>query len=266
MIKKVPLHFKIGTFSILENNQKHFVQVLYPLPCFDVIEMIESNQNVDSYQLFGCANAGQQKTIRSILQTIRTTRHVPALEIAVLKNFPTQDNFHSHRLFVLSILSLLNDKFDLALEPKELDSLIEWKEKESFLSESHPLLLSNKTAETERIDLNLSGLWVILQYISTSGEDSFQETIAEANSYQNKAQLIETLQQDISVWKKERFSKTRNAVSQNGQAIAEAQNIMKTAGSSYTSVNHENSCVIGLFKERPSLQFESGHTRTFQLK
>lgn len=266
MIKKVPSHFKIGTFSILENNQEHFVQVLYPLPCFDVIEIIEVNQNVDSYQLFGFANESQQETIRSILQAIRTTRHVPALEIAVLKNFPTQDNFHSHRLFTLSILSLLNDKFDLDLEPKELDSLIKWQEKEFYLNESYPLLLSSKTGETERIDLNLNGLWVILHYTSTSGEDSFQKAIAEANSYQNKVQLIKTLQQDITVWKKERSSKTRNGVFENEQAIAEAQNKMETAGSSYTSVNHENSSVIGLFKERPSLQFEHGHTRTFQLK
>ena len=182
MIKKVPASIEMGPFlfSDGQNSAQRSVRVLLPVPLFYVIEIVENNQQEDTFQSFGFANDNQLGAMRKTLQIKRNNYLIPPLDIGLLMAIPSDSSLQDIEAIKSVTDSLLKEKFDLKIEPTQIEGKTDDTRTAHLYDRTKAMLVSNDEKQTHELALKLNGVWMVLHFWDDQNVDLIEPRIAEA--------------------------------------------------------------------------------------
>lgn len=225
--------------------------VFYPLPFYDVLEVIQSSNANSLYELFlsGIAiegNAANNLCVKAYQVLKKDFPQLPAVKIYLHKTIPAGAGLGGGSADGAFTLRLMNDKFNLNLSQQQLINYA------LALGSDSPFFIINKPCFAQKrgellqiIDLNLSGYKLILINPGIHINTGWAFTQVQFSNTKNIKAII---QQPVETWKEFLTNDFELPVFEKYPEIKFIKNYLYEEGALYASMSGSGSSVYGIFE------------------
>ena len=228
--------------------------VMVPIPLYDVLEaVVDPDLSAVIYTRSGLEIPGSSASdlcMRAV-EMIRSIRALPGLRLHLHKIIPMGAGLGGGSSDGAFTLLLLNNLLDLGLSPAELHEMAaELGSDCAFFLKDGPQLALGRGEELRSIDLNLSGLHMILVNpgIHVATPEVYRNTIPTEVSWDLGRKLIREL---APSWQGHLLNTMEPYVFEKHPEIAQIKTALLDAGALYASMSGSGSSVFGLFEHLP---------------
>jgi len=201
MVYFAPAKINIGLYITNKRSDGyHNIEtVLYPIPLYDVIEIIEYSEL--SFEEFGFSSKSEWQNNLCIqaYNLLKTDFDLPPIKIHLLKNIPVQAGLGGGSSDAVAVLHLLNKMFDLHIESSVLKQYaLNLGSDCPFFVEHQPSYAYGRGELLEHLDFSLKNKYIVIimppHGIST--KEAFKTIYFSQNS-----ELKKHILSDIRNWK-----------------------------------------------------------------
>ena len=238
--------------NIIEQRPDGFHNIescFYPVPWFDALEVIEGEKF--SFATSGIDIPGDGNICIEAYELLKKDFGLPPVSIHLHKNIPIGAGLGGGSADGAFMLSLLNDKFSLAISTKQLQHYA------SQLGSDCPFFIDNKPCFVEctgdifsPINIDLQGLYIVIIYPQIHIDTiSAYKNITPSGSTADLKNILET--NPIKDWPEQ----VSNAFEKNADiTIINLKEELFAQGALYASMTGSGSAIYGLFSDAPKIQ------------
>ncbi|MCE3226186.1 MAG: 4-(cytidine 5-diphospho)-2-C-methyl-D-erythritol kinase [Bacteroidetes bacterium] len=233
--------------------------VFYPVTWLDGLELLESGSGKPfELSLSGYIVEGrpEDNLIYKCWKLISADYSVPDIKVHLHKNIPMGAGIGGGSSDAAFFINLLNKKFELKLSETEKHRIAsELGSDCGFFLENIPKFATGRGNEFSDVKIDLSSFYILLVHpnIHSNTKDAFGGLIP-AIPIRNLKDDIEN--SPIEIWKDRVFNDFDATIFKKYPLIKELKEQLYASGAVYTSMSGSGSCVYGIFKNRPALNFD----------
>jgi 4-diphosphocytidyl-2-C-methyl-D-erythritol kinase len=247
------INLGLSVVSKRDDGYHNIETLFYPIPFYDVLEVINDNQpSNQEVQLSTSGKIIQGEEEKNLcIKAYRLLKkdfpEIPAISIHLHKNIPMGAGLGGGSSDGAYMIKLLNEKFNLGLDSIKMKSYA------LQLGSDCPFFIDNKPAFAEgrgeilhEVDIDLSGYGIILinPGIHVSTADAFRNISPSAAAHP----YSEIINLPVNQWKDSLFNDFEKPVFEIHPAIQEIKEKLYTAGARYASMTGTGSTVYGIFE------------------
>lgn len=247
------INLGLSVVSKRDDGYHNIETLFYPIPFYDVLEVINDNQpSNQEVQLSTSGKIIQGEEEKNLcIKAYRLLKkdfpEIPAISIHLHKNIPMGAGLGGGSSDGAYMIKLLNEKFNLGLDSIKMKSYA------LQLGSDCPFFIDNKPAFAEgrgeilhEVDIDLSGYGIILinPGIHVSTADAFRNISPSTPVHPYSAVTNTPLNQ----WRNTLFNDFEKTVFDLHPAIRQIKEKLYTVGASYASMTGTGSTVYGIFE------------------
>ncbi|MEO5563301.1 MAG: 4-(cytidine 5'-diphospho)-2-C-methyl-D-erythritol kinase [Chitinophagaceae bacterium] len=231
--------------------------VFYPLPFYDVLELIHSNNTGLSFTSTGLTISGNKNDnlcVKAYELLKKDFPAIPAAQLHLHKTIPMGAGLGGGSADGAFTLQLLNNKFNLGLSQEQLTGYA------LTLGSDCPFFIINKPCigtgrgeklEPANVDLSAYRIILINPAISIHTGSAFSGI---QPSVPDKP-VASIIQQPVKTWRSELINDFETTVFKQHPEIKEIKDKLYKQGAIYASMSGSGSTVYGIFPKDKSVQF-----------
>lgn len=232
--------------------------VFYPLPFYDIIEIIEKENSSATEPEFSSTGIeipgpGNNLCVHAWELLKKDRPSLPSVKMHLHKTIPTGAGLGGGSSDASFTLMLINEKFKLGLSTSQLMSYaLKLGSDCPFFLMKEPAFAKGRGEILEQVELNLSDyiLALVNPGIHVSTRDAFEEIIPSSP----KKSIREIIQQPVESWKEELKNDFEVTVFRKHPRIASIKDELYNKGALYASMSGSGSTVFGIFKQDEDLK------------
>ncbi len=219
--------------------------IFYPVPLFDVLEAVPSNQ--DSFSQSGIIIPGDDNICVQARDLFRKNYDTPPLSIHLHKTIPAGAGLgggSSDGAFMLKLLSSF-------AASRPTDEIL--KKMALQLGSDCPFFLENKPAyatgrgeNLNAINLDLAGYYLVI--VNPGIHISTREAFTGLETYSESGSLSQTTTTKVADWKEVIINDFEKTVFRRYPELMEIKRTLYDAGADYASMTGTGSTIFGLFR------------------
>jgi 4-diphosphocytidyl-2-C-methyl-D-erythritol kinase len=231
--------------------------IFYPLPFYDVLEIIKSsNNNIQtSFSTSGLTIDGNKENNLCVKAYELLKKDHPSLPAAIIhlhKVIPTGAGLGGGSADAAFTLKLINDKFNLGLSTNQLiDYSLQLGSDCPFFILNKPCFASGRGEILEEIELKLSDYKIII--INPGIHISTAQAFAGITPSRPSKSVKEIIQQPIETWKTELINDFEKSIFIQFMEIESIKNMLYDNGAAYASMSGSGSTIYGIFKKTDTI-------------
>ncbi len=249
-----------------EDGYHNLESIFYPVPLFDSLEFIESNE-----MEFDCSIEIDNEKSNSVLKAYELLSRdfdLPPVSIYLQKRIPMGAGLGGGSSNGAFMLVGLNDYFNLGLSTQELENYaLKIGADCPFFIEDKPKLVHGIGEILSESTISLSNKYIFLvnPLIHISTQQAFSNLKLKKKQNPSLESVINN--QSVSEWKNTVFNDFEKGVFAQFPEIEKIKNTLYKHGASYASMTGTGSTVYGIFDSEPELEgfFESYFTFSSKL-
>jgi len=240
--------------------------VFYPVPLFDVLEIVSATEERGKFIPSGIdleGNSGNNLVLKAY-RLLNDDFELPEIDIYLRKNIPVGAGLGGGSADAAFMLTLLNEFASLKLDGEKLEKYA------AQLGADCPFFIRNKPVFAEgtgdlftEINLSLKGyfLYLIKPDIFISTKDAFSGIIPKKPETSTK----EIIKMPVTQWKNVLFNDFEESIFHRYPEIRQIKEAFYANGAVYASMSGSGSSVFGLFETKPDLMPNQDKCQTFVL-
>ncbi len=229
--------------------------VMYPVPLYDVLEMIISPKGKFSFQTSGLEIPGKPENnlVVKAYKLLTEDFDLKPVEIHLHKAIPMGAGLGGGSSNGAFAIKILNSIFNLNLNKKKMQQYAGRLGSDCpFFIENRPVLAKGKGDIFDKIEIDLPGYsFVIVKpdiHINTA------QAYSMIKPAKNKISLKEIIVEPPDKWKGLLTNDFEHPVFENYPEIKAIKDKLYKLGATYTSMSGSGSAVYGIFREEPDLE------------
>lgn len=233
------------------NDGYHEIETcLYPIPLCDALEIILSKETqftVTGREISG--NVKDNLILRAYERLKKDFSDLPPINIHLHKVIPTGAGLGGGSADAASALKLMNELFDLFLEPWLLeDYAAELGSDCPFFIEGTPKVASGRGEILNAITLDLKGKWMVLIHpdININTREAYSN-IKPKPPINDLTQVLA----DPACWREQLTNDFEESIFKAHPQIARVKDRLYQSGAFYSAMSGSGSAVFGLFDQEP---------------
>ena len=233
------------------DNYHEIETVFYPLPIYDVLEIIEAPQ----FRLFvsGIPITGNTENLcTKVFQVLKSDYGLPTVHIYLHKNIPVGAGLGGGSSDAAFLVKLINEYFNLTLSTKQMEDYARRFGADcAFFIANKPVLASGIGDRFSSISLDLSSyhLAVVKPPVHISTAAAF----AEVPLNENGRDLKENILQPVHTWRESIVNDFEHSIFEKYPSIKQIKEQLYLSGAVYASLSGSGSAVYGIFDEHVKL-------------
>ena len=243
------------------DNYHDLETVFYPLPFFDVIEVVSTPAREFSFTMSGLSIEGavtDNLCIRAYRLLQRDFPSLAAVQMHLHKSIPFGAGLGGGSADAAFMLNLLNDKFHLGLSTNALSKYaLELGSDCPFFIINKPSFASGRGEELTEVTTSLAGYRIVL--VNPGVPVHTGKAFAGITPAVPAKSVRMIVEQPIETWKEELINDFEPAVFNTHPSIKEVKDELYNKGAIYASMTGSGSSVYGIFAREtlPSFDFPS---------
>jgi len=236
------------------NGYHELETCFYPIMWQDILEIVESKKTNLSLSGAKIPEDGKNIVVKAY-QFLKEDFNLPPVNIHLHKVIPIGAGLGGGSADAAFALSLLNTLFSLGLGNAQLKKYaVRLGADCPFFIENHPMLADGIGDKLKTIDISLKGMHILLVYpnehISTN--IAFSNILPKEPSLRIE-QILET--KDISEWRHFLINDFEISIFKRYPAIQKIKQQLYQHGAIYASMSGSGSCIYGIFKHDPQINY-----------
>ena len=252
------INLGLNIVSKREDGYHNIESVFYPIPLFDILEVIPSENKGKEFDLevIDLPNDGKQNLVEKAYRALSAKYEIPPIEVILKKCIPFAAGLGGGSADAAYMLKILSEMFIDGISNNELHEIGKSIGADvPFFIKNRPVFAEGIGTEFSDIDLSLKGYYIVLikPDIAISTAEAYSGVKPTTPDYD----LRETLKLPINKWKnvvKNDFEKSLFPKYPRLKAIKDR---LYDAGAEYASMSGSGSSIFGIFKESPSKEYLS---------
>lgn len=228
--------------------------IFYPIPLFDVIEMVESDSIGLTIHGLNIPGKKEDNIILKAYNLLKTDfNEISPVHLHLLKNIPAGAGLGAGSANGAYALQLLNKYFQLGLNERALlNYAIRLGSDCPFFIKSTPMLARGRGEDFEVIHLDLSAynLVIVNPGIHVSTQWAFDNINPQASQYN----LKEIVSEPVTEWGNFTHNDFESSIISTYPVIGDIKQGLYKQGASYASMSGSGSTVYGLFKKDEKIE------------
>jgi 4-diphosphocytidyl-2-C-methyl-D-erythritol kinase len=248
------INLGLNIISKRDDGYHNLETVFYPLPFYDVLEIIQSNTQNELFSS-GMEIAGETENnlcfkAYNLLKT--DFPDLPFIKIYLQKNIPTGAGLGGGSADGAFMLTLLNEKFNLNLsEEKLLQYALQLGSDCSFFIINKPCFAQQRGEVLEKISLDLSGYKIFLVHPQIHINTAWAFTQIKLSV--PVLSIKEIIQKPVLIWKQFLKNDFELPVFNAYPSIKKIKEDLYEIGAIYAAMSGSGSTVFGIFKDDATL-------------
>lgn len=226
--------------------------VFYPVPLFDVLEVVPSRSGKSSFQCTGLEIPGDpyENLAWQACKLLNEDQDLPTVDVYLLKNIPMGAGLGGGSADAAFMLKLLSDLFELELpDTRLIDYARQLGADCAFFIRNRPVLAYGKGDVFENIDLDLSGYHIAI--VKPDIHIDTKMAYAGVSPSQPDQDIKDILQLDLSEWKANLKNDFEAGIFKQHPLIRKIKEELYEKGALYAAMSGSGSAVYGLFRQKP---------------
>lgn len=223
--------------------------VFYPVPWYDVVEIIPSNKNVlRSYGITIPGNPDANFCLKAYHLLAKDFSLKP-LEWTLLKNIPIGAGLGGGSANAAAALMLLNEYFDLSLSnDKLMDYASQIGSDCAFFIDNKPQFAAGRGNLFQSTSLSLKDYHLVIVFPNIHVNTAWAYSkLIEKNHYSRAGELAPVLKKNASVWKDELINDFESVVFPQYPVLLSLKQRLYQFGATYAAMSGSGSAIFGLF-------------------
>ena len=246
------INIGLNVFDKRTDGFHNISSFFYPIPYFDVLEVIESNNMEFSYE--GLPIPEGKNLVQKAYQLLDNEYDLPIVTCVLLKSIPIGGGLGGGSSDGAFMLTLLNDLFKLGLTIDELKSYAEKLGSDCpFFVDNKPAMISGRGEVIKPIEYSLSGLNIVVAtpdiHINTG------EAYSGIDPTNPEKSIESYLNEDIESWQGSISNDFETYVFQQYPQIELIRDQLLQEGALYTSLTGSGASVYGIFRNEIDIHF-----------
>ncbi|MGB1032430.1 MAG: 4-(cytidine 5'-diphospho)-2-C-methyl-D-erythritol kinase [Flavobacteriales bacterium] len=262
MIKLAPAKINLG-LEIIGKRKDGFHEIksiFYPIDWFDVVEIVRSDANEDSFHAYGIEIDGnpQDNLVLKAVELIREDHFLPALKVGLLKNIPIGAGLGGGSSDASACLMLLNEVFNLNIaKAKLLEYAAKLGSDCPFFIHQQCTLVEGRGEIITPIELKFKDHFILVHYpdLHVSTKDAYSGLSLNHNESafeEHPDSNASVLSKSPAKWMGKLHNHFEETIFGKYPNIAKVKETMLEKGAVYASMSGSGSAVYGIFKDMPS--------------
>ncbi len=255
------INIGLNILSKREDGFHNIQSVFYPIPVYDVIEVIESNNSSQtiSFSQSGIQIPGSGASnicIKAYELLQKDFQHLPAIQMHLHKAIPIGAGLGGGSADAAFMLKLLNEKFTLNLNDEQLIHYASQLGSDCpFFILNQPCFATGRGEILEPISLNLSSYDILL--VNPGIHVNTAQAFSNIQPGKNNTDLKSLINCPIEDWKKNIINDFEETVFETFPEIGIIKDELYKKDALYASLSGSGSTVYGIFKqgERPAFNY-----------
>lgn len=229
---------------------------LYPIPWSDILEVIPAKKH--SFKATGIEIPGKKEEdiVLKAYKLLKQDFPLPEINVHLHKMIPIGAGLGGGSADAAFMLKHLSNAFQLFLEEEVLEEYAAILGSDCpFFIKNSPAMVSGTGTDLEPIDLNLSGMHLVVInpgiHISTS--QAYSGVVPKVSTTDLRELLSS---KNFDRWKKELVNDFENSLFEQYEPLSVVKNNLYQNGALYAAMSGSGSTMFGLFEEKPQLSFE----------
>ncbi len=229
--------------------------VFYPVPLRDALEIIPSPDGDTEFKFSGLEIPGKVETnlCMKAWQRLKNDFRLPEIKFHLHKVIPMGAGLGGGSADGAFTIRLVNQVFDLKMRPEKMQDYARQLGSDcAFFIENNPVFASGKGDHFEKIDLNLSGYFLVL----VKPGKSVSTSLAYASIIPAKPEISvkEIIKLPVEKWKDLLKNYFENNVFKSYPEIETIKKQLYDSGALYASMSGSGSAVYGIFDAEINLK------------
>lgn len=236
-----------------EDGYHNIETLFYPIPLFDVLEVIRTkhiHHNNCPFFASGLEIQGSEENnlcLKAYQLLKKDFPDLPTVEIYLFKNIPMGAGLGGGSANGAFMLSILNEKFHLSLSKEALmEYALQLGSDCPFFINNKPSFACGRGELLESVELNLKGYTLVL--VNPGIHVSTATAFSRISPYVHHPGIKEIINTDISNWKNNLLNDFEETVFFHHPPIKKIKAALYNNGAVYASMTGTGSSVYGLFK------------------
>lgn len=224
--------------------------VFYPIPLCDELSVEPSLSGQDELELGGIPVAGELKDnlVMRVVRELRKDFTIPPLHIMLQKNIPSGAGLGGGSSDAASMMSLINEMFQLGLTEDEMEQRISPLGADcAFFIRKQPTMAEGIGNIFSPIRINLKGLHLVL--VKPDDFVSTKEAYSMVRPARPAYPLRQTIEGDMQLWRSQLLNDFETSVLPLHPTILNIKEQLYAHGALYAVMSGSGSSVFGLFRE-----------------
>ncbi len=226
----------------------------YPVPFYDILEMIPATDGVFRFTLTGIHIEGRRDDNLCIkaLRILGSDREVPAVHMHLHKQIPTGAGLGGGSSDAACTLILANNLFGLNFSDAMLESIaLQLGSDCPFFIMNRPVIATGRGEKMEPADISLRGMTMLL--FRPSFRISTHEAYGHITPEDNRLSLSVSLQQPVEQWKGNVENDFEHYVLGHYAEAKKIKKLLFDSGAVFAQMTGSGSVFYGLFRSKPVL-------------
>ncbi len=249
------INLGLNIISKRDDGYHNLETVFYPLPFYDVLEIITSDKKENEFFLTGINIDGDTKNnlcLKAYNILKKDFSQLPFVKIYLQKNIPVGAGLGGGSADGAFMLTLLNEKFNLNLsEEKLLQYALQLGSDCPFFIKNTPCFAQSRGEVLAEISLNLSGYKFIL--INPDIHINTAWAFAQIQPSIPEKSVKEIIQQPVSQWKENLKNDFEQAVFAAHPSLQKIKKQLYTLGAVYAAMTGSGSTMFAIFNNDENL-------------
>ncbi|MCX6305831.1 MAG: 4-(cytidine 5'-diphospho)-2-C-methyl-D-erythritol kinase [Bacteroidetes bacterium] len=226
--------------------------ILYPLPLYDVLEIIPAPDGIFQFHVTGLAIPGEveQNLCVRAFRLLQDEFALPEVHMHLHKVIPLGSGLGGGSANGTFTLGMVNELFSLRLDAERLKSYARLLGSDcAFFVDNLPVFAFEKGDRFEPVDISLSGLFlaIVIPDIHVVTADAYRMAVPGVPV----RSLKELIQFPVETWKDSLGNDFEKPVIARFPIIGEIKQQLYDSGAVYASMSGSGSAVFGIFHELP---------------
>lgn len=243
------INLGLHVISKRDDGYHNIETIFYPLPLYDVLEVVENKIPLTQLFLSGIEIEGETNNnlcIKAYDLLKKDFPHLPFIKIYLHKNIPAGAGLGGGSADGAFMLKLLNEKFSLNLnEASLLQYALQLGSDCPFFIINKPCLAQSRGEDLKEIKVDLSGYKLIL--INTEIHIKTGWAFAQLSPSSPKKNIKECITQPIHTWKNSLQNDFELPVFSAHPSLQKIKNDLYNAGALYAAMSGSGSTFFGIF-------------------
>ena len=246
------INLGLNIVSKREDGYHNIESVFYPIPLFDILEVIPSKNKEIPFclEVIGMPNDGKPNLVEKAYRGLSQKYEIPPIEVTLKKCIPFAAGLGGGSADAAYTLKVLADMFINTPNYEELHNI------GKSIGADVPFFIKNKPVFAEGIgtdfsDINLSlkGYYIVLikPDIAISTAEAYSGVTPSAPSYD----LKETLKLPINEWRDVVNNDFEKSLFPKYPRLRAIKDTLYECGAEYASMSGSGSSIFGIFKNLP---------------
>ena len=248
------INLGLNIVSKREDGYHNIESIFYPIPLYDILEVIPADKNKKSFSLevMDLPDDGKQNLVEKAYLKLVDKYDIPPIEVILKKCIPFAAGLGGGSADAAYMLKILNEMFINRISEEEMLEIgKDIGADVPFFIKNKPVFAEGIGTDFSDIDLSLNGYFIVLikPDIAISTAEAYSGVTPCIPNYS----LKDVIKQPICEWRGVVKNDFEKSLFPKYPRLKEIKESLYEVGAEYASMSGSGSSIFGIFKNEPNI-------------